>query len=247
MYYIIQENVFRESHYDRIVTTVQRLSLDYEIVRLSGEREDFDFKTNRKDVFCFGAMKLARLARKLDWHPGSLMNDNHDFEVYGSYWNKYMLNSDSKIQTIRDKIDFNHGHLFIRPTLDNKTFTGKVFSKKEWEALIPKLPDHLTIQVARPKTILQEIRCWIVGGKVVTASTYKIGEAVIYREYEDTDGLDFAKNMVDIFQPAKAFVLDICLTANGWHIVEMNCINSAGFYAADLQRLVISLENEFPN
>jgi hypothetical protein len=49
--------------------------------------------------------------------------------------------------------------------------------------------------------------------------------------------------MVDRFQVADAFVIDVCLTDNGWKVIECNCINSAGFYDADIQKIIISLEN----
>lgn len=43
----------------------------------------------------------------------------------------------------------------------------------------------------------------------------------------------------------EAFVLDICEVEGGLRIVEINTLNSAGFYAADVQRLVMALEDAF--
>ena len=40
---------------------------------------------------------------------------------------------------------------------------------------------------------------------------------------------------------------DVCLTDKGWKVVECGCINCAGFYKADLQKVIISLENYFEN
>jgi hypothetical protein len=33
--------------------------------------------------------------------------------------------------------------------------------------------------------------------------------------------------------------MDICLTPDGWKIVEINCVNCPGFYEGDLQKLVL--------
>jgi hypothetical protein len=44
------------------------------------------------------------------------------------------------------------------------------------------------------------------------------------------------------WQPQRAFVLDVAETADGPKIVEINTLNSAGFYAADIQRIVLALE-----
>lgn len=250
MYYLIQENVFRDLHYNRIIEAVQRLELPYEIVHISGEREDFEFQTDRKDVFCFGGMKMARVAKEMDWNPGSLMNENHDFDVYASIWGAHLLNGDSVVQSMLTPVSFTGGPRFIRPTKDSKRFTGRLFSETEWQEFLTEWTEthpaeDFAIQVATPKKIFQEIRCWVVDEKIVSASTYKVGDQVVYREYQDPDGLAFATEMAAVFQPARAFVMDICRTPAGWKIVEINCINSAGFYACDLQKLLFHLENAF--
>jgi hypothetical protein len=48
--------------------------------------------------------------------------------------------------------------------------------------------------------------------------------------------------VIAIWQPLEAFVLDVCETQHGFRIVEINTINSAGFYAADIQNIVMALE-----
>jgi|GEM_PF-6123442 len=130
MYYVIQEKVFKEIHYNRILDAVKRVGLDYEVVCL--HQADFvPSQTSRKDVFCFGSIKLARLAEQRNWTPGSLMNENHDYEVYAAYWNEHLLNADSTVQAFEAPITF-RGKRFIRPTKDSKLFTGKVFSREDW-------------------------------------------------------------------------------------------------------------------
>lgn len=37
--------------------------------------------------------------------------------------------------------------------------------------------------------------------------------------------------------------MDICRTDTGLKMVETNCINAAGFYAADLMSLAVSIED----
>ena len=38
-----------------------------------------------------------------------------------------------------------------------------------------------------------------------------------------------------------------CLTDNGWKVVECGCINCAGFYKSDLQKMIMSVEDYFGN
>jgi hypothetical protein len=48
--------------------------------------------------------------------------------------------------------------------------------------------------------------------------------------------------MVDIWQPDDAFVLDIAETSEGFKIIEINCLNASGFYACEMDKVVIALE-----
>lgn len=41
---------------------------------------------------------------------------------------------------------------------------------------------------------------------------------------------------------ASAYVIDICRTDEGLKMLETNCINAAGFYEADLLKLVASID-----
>jgi hypothetical protein len=255
MFYIIQENLFKEENYDQLEQTLFRFGLDYEIVQIFADSETVNFKTAEKNVFVFGAMKLSRLAKVQEWFPGSLMNENHNFEVYQPYYKDNLLNADSTIYQVKD--DFfkkTDESLFIRPCEDTKAFTGRVFNQIEWEAFknqrlnsnISRFFNEATkIQIAHPKLIQKEIRVWIVDGEPVTWSLYKLGNQVFYTNQIEQEAIDFASKMAKIFEIAPAFVMDICLSEDQWKIVECNCINIAGFYDADLQKLIISLENKF--
>jgi hypothetical protein len=45
---------------------------------------------------------------------------------------------------------------------------------------------------------------------------------------------------------SRAYVLDVCRTEDGLRIIETNCINAAGFYAADLVKLAASVDTLTP-
>ena len=143
--------------------------------------------------------------------------------------------------------------MFIRPVDDTKVFSGRVFEPAEfrdWQGKVQSLGDDnngplsssTLVQVVPPRPIYQEVRYWIVDGTIVTRSIYKTGESVRYDSRVDERFDAFAREVVDIWQPLAAFVLDICDTPDGLRIVEINTINSAGFYAADIQSIVLALE-----
>ncbi len=271
MHYVIQENVFREQHYDMLWKTMERLDLPYSVVRIFPYIDRIvdmvdipieayvadelpEFNINRTDVFCFGAVKLARIASEKKWSPGSLLNSNHDFMVYREHYRDHLLNWDSKIQNFTDKIEWlPNESKFLRPTQDTKSFTGKVYEQVEWEDFVHYNKDNKDsilssnpeIQVTSVKKIQKEIRFWVVGGKVITGSQYKLGTRVAYDDVFEDSAQEFAQSMVDIFQLAEAFVIDVALVDGEWKVVECGCINCAGFYKANLQKLIISLEDYF--
>jgi len=250
MYYIIQKNTFNEPNYINLINAIERNNLSYEIVDVLPFVEDFDFLTNRKDVFCFGAVKMSRLAKKYDWNPGSLLNENHDYRVYSKYYKDNLLNWDSKIQKFDEPID--RDIFFARPCEDTKTFTGKIFTIQEWDEFKKRhydgkytssLNSDTTIQISSVKDITKEFRFWIVNGEVITGSLYRMGSWINYSENVDDGALEFCKKMVKIYTLADAFVMDICEIDGNYKIIECGCINSAGFYKANMSKLIESLEN----
>jgi len=251
MFYLVQENLFKEYNYNNLINTLERFGFDYEIAKLNPKTRTIEFDTKRNDVFCFGAVMMAKIAKQYKWSPGSMLDDNHDFDVYAQKFGLInMLNSDAYTMKVSEEISFaNFERFFVRPVKDSKTFTGQVYTKQSWDEFRKNckkiFPDE-KIVVSSVKQIKQEVRCWVVGGKVITTSRYKIGNQVLYANYDyESLFVDFAQKMVDIHQPAEAFVLDICLTDSGLKIVEVNNINSAGFYDCNIGKLIQSLEDHF--
>lgn len=253
MIFLIQENLFKEEHYTILIEIMEKYNFDYRIVCLDSKSDNIsnieDLPHN--NIFCFGSIKMARVARNRNWIPGSFLNDNHDYEVYSKGFGiENMLNGDSLIHKFTDKIDFSGGELFIRPTKDTKVFTGQVYNKYEWEDFVENalynkkhilLNADTTIQVSTPKKIQQEIRCWIVKGKVITTSYYRLGNMSYMTECNDEIVIEYAQKMVNKYQPADSFVIDICLVDGEPKIVEVNCINCSGFYKQNLSKLIDSL------
>lgn len=250
MYYVIQENTFREENYNVLVETLKRYNLPFEIVKVRPFLEDLKFKTKRKDVFCFGSVKMSRLARKYGWYPGSLLNENHDYRVYSRYYKENLLNYDSKIQKFGDEIK--DEYFFARPCEDTKTFTGKVFTNESWNKFKEEfykigaetsLNENTQIQVSSVKDITKEFRFWIVKGEVITGSLYRMGSWINRSNIIDDGALEFCKEMIKIYELADAFVMDICeLKTGNYKIIECGCINSAGFYQANMPKLIEAIE-----
>ena len=259
MHYLIHTNIFKEPHYNDLVEFIQKNELSHEIVPFKPFVEELEIEYTGKDIWCWGSVSMSRLAKKYDWQPGSMLNDNHDFEVYMMHYRENMLNWGGEVMPAGAPLPVWADYFFARPTKDSKAFSGQLFEAMEWYRWIEQAVQPGNISGGQPFTkntrvliaplshnIQQEVRCWVVGGKVVTASRYKLGAKASYENYDDESFyVDFAQKMVDIYQPAEAFVLDVCLADDQLKVVEINCINCAGFYHANMNKLMTAIENHF--
>lgn len=245
MYYVIQHNLFQEYGYKALVEHLTDWKISYEIVKYIPFSEQLEVKSDRKDVFFFGSSNAGMVGRrKYDWTPGHFINDNFDMVKYFFYYGHNMLNIDGVIASPTMLLSPTE-EKFIRPTGDGKEFTGQVFTGEEWNEYARDnmcLKDTLVV-IAPPKNTQQEIRCWIVDGEPVTISQYKIGSRGNYLNMDhNEEAILFAKQMAKIYQPARAFCLDICLYQDEYKIVELGCINHCGFYDANMGKLIDGLE-----
>lgn len=247
--------LLHSNHQDVLIEELNNRGLSYEMVRFMPFIHEIEFTTKRKDVFCFGSPNMGWAAKKYDWYPGTMINENHDFEVQLKHYGSHMLNADGFIMNFTDELPNDLDEFFARPTMDSKAFTAKVYSADEWNSYVKEARDNKATQyisdetkvvVSSPKNIQQEIRCWVVGGKVITSSLYKSGSSPLRMNWDhETLAMEFAQNMVDIYQPAEAFVLDVCLADDEYKILEINLFNASGFYKGNMSKLIGSLEERF--
>lgn len=255
MYYLIQKNVFQNPRYDQIFQVVEELGLEYEEVSFLPESKRFNFNTKRKNVFVYGSVKLAKEAKNYKWYPGSFYGGNHEYKNYSKGYGEHLLNTGSELTTFGNPLPWeNQESLFIKPSQDAKVFTGKVFKKQEWEDFVynslnnseqNRVSVSTPIQYSKPNHLIKEARVWIIDKKVITSSYYLFHGNVDFEEEVAPEGLEFAQQMANLYNVADAYVLDICLTYEGWKVVEVNCINSAGFYKADVKAIVLALEEYY--
>lgn len=258
MYILIQSNLNNNnSDFDKIYTILDELNIPFEKIALTDDHARVSIAANRNDVFVYGSVKLAMLGKEnTNWYPGSFYGGNHLFEVYARYYKAHLLNYHIEIKAFGEPLNWEaEEQKFIKPYRLAKLFTGKVFTKIKWEDFVAnslKTHDHSLlnarslVQISVPRTIIKEARLWIVGGKIIDAVYYKILKDIPFEATVAPEGIRFAEQMISVFEVAPAFVMDICLTDIGWKIVEINCINSAGFYPnTDIRKVFQSLKDYF--
>ncbi|MEI2301658.1 ATP-grasp domain-containing protein [Ensifer sp. MJa1] len=244
----------------RLAEALDRLQISYtwhKVVPFVGALAPEPDIAEPQSVILFGSYALWRTAKERGYRPGVLKLRPF---VHEHAWHPHLLNgADALFLRLRDVpgcLPDDGRDWFLRPVDDSKEEPGNVQSSGEIirmaravlaleeEEIPPGSLRHDTLlMLTEPVRILREWRLWAVGGRIVTYSLYKDGARVVHRREIDDDALAFAQQMVDInpgYSPA--FVIDICRTELGLKLLETNCINAAGFYAADLDTLAAALE-----
>lgn len=210
-------------------------------------------------VILFGSYAVRRFLNGGDLKPGVFEIAPFLSEMS---WRPYLLNGpdDAILGRVRD-LPYRLAGLadelfFVRPVMDSKELAGVVLTGAEIVTLCEEVmatPEGgLVVGTLRPDTemmltspvvILKEWRVWIVEGRPVAWSLYKSMGRSVQKCEIDEDVLAFATDMAAInprYSPA--YVMDVCRTEDGLKIIETNCVNAAGFYAADLPRIIEALE-----
>ncbi|MES2555036.1 MAG: ATP-grasp domain-containing protein [Bacteroidota bacterium] len=235
---------------------MDELKLDYEAVELAPTATEIELKSNRKDIFVYGSVRLARLAQvHSDWIPGSFYGKNHRFEKHAPHYQNHLLNYETTVFKLSDQLNWKPGEeKFIKPYRDAKAFTGKVFTQLKWDNFVSNalqesarglLNSETLVQASMPQHLIKEARLWIVGETVVAGVYYKFHGDQPFEATVSEEGIQFAKQMINLYCVAEAFVMDIGFTGREWKIVEINCINSAGLYHQNPRPLFRALELYF--
>jgi hypothetical protein len=253
MIWLLQENLGNKDVFGSFITNLEKFDQRIhmaKVVPFVGEITP-DLETEEK-VICFGAYSMRKLAQRKEWKPGVYDIEWFPYQSLIKVLHTDVLNHDAVFGKFGD-IKPCSNEFFLRPTHDGKEFSGTVLSleqlkERQHRVIDLKLADNGTtlteyteVMCASLKKIYNEYRYFVVNGKAVTGSQYKIGNRVVYG---DTDGnLNIAQQFADRLSAHidHPYVLDIALTDNGYKVIELNTLNCAGFYAVDLQKLVAAL------
>ena len=254
MHWIVQNNLLNAHDLQNLRNQLQRFSIPFteiKVIPFFHIIEPDDIVPEQEHVFVVGSTALGKIARKKGWTPG-YFGDNLDYELYIKHYQKHLLNYEAVIGTL-GQIEKQWEQFFVRPVTDLKSFSGQVMT---WEQLlqmranvakVDQEPDATLrlsdkIVMSPLKQIFAKYRFIVVDGKVITGSRYKLGNQVLYSSQVDEYIVDYAQQRVNDWQPNRAFVIDIADTDQGLKVIELNALNSAGYYACDIEKYIIAVE-----
>ena len=248
MQFIIQTNLISHKDVQRIIQALVDLRALYHTVKVIPfnytylENEPHDLSG---PVVAFGSTTMQKIARNRMWSPGIWSNTDFSYIVYAEKFGDEFLNTDIELCRFQDVPQF-QGEKFIRPDRDSKIFAGVVIDGEKFEEwqdqviamnvdLFPQTP----VVLSSPKNIQKEYRFFIVDGKVITGSKYYAHCRLSEKELgeKEQEVVEYAQYTTQIWQPDRAYVIDIAMVAGEYKVLEVNCFNSSGFYKSDVKKI----------
>lgn len=189
------------------------------------------------------ASKIKQLGR---WRPGAFCDvDAFQCSTWYPAATRWLLNRRTVFTTVAEACadpakvfaEFGGaGRLFLRPDSPLKPFSGRVVSL---EALTPAALDHgfyyddlsLPILAAPETKVGREWRFAVVEGAIVTGSEYDPDGRTPRRPAEPGAAWSFAAEIAGALPPPeRVYVLDVCETAEGLRLLELNPFSGAALY-----------------
>lgn len=236
---------------------LKNLNIDFkEVIKRPFESIDVSKWPNKDFDFVYVSTNL--LLDLKDKIKGIYFNEkNFSYKAWSlNYGDKLFNNPEESIVSTFENINISflndENYYFVRPVKDLKSFSGTVISVSELILFINEvnqnkytdLNNQVEIIIAPSYNIEKEWRCFIVNGKVSTASLYKNnGNLAISRNDIPDEMVLFAENIAKIWSPAKVFTLDIGLSGGSYYIIEAQCANTSGFYDCDINKLVSDINS----
>jgi hypothetical protein len=256
--WVIQRNLTTVSDLQELKQSCDKIGVPYleiDIIPFTGQLPDF--KKDKHSIF-YGSTTMGELVYKDSSLNKGFFFDFSAFSIanYFDKWGQHMLNYGALVTSFSElmsKAYDTNKLLFIRPDDDSKSFSGEVKKYGEIRDWYDKLKmfDNTSLSldskivVSEPYHLRYEWRLWIVNKQVVAASKYREDFKLKKERGCPEAVIQFAKQRCHEYIPHNIFVMDICETGNSYYIVECGCLNSAGFYKADINAIVSSVTEYF--
>lgn len=254
--WVIQNNLIAENDLNELQIACEMIGAEFEevlIIPFSSELPEFTY--NHNNVYYGSTTFMNNLYHQFNGPKGLFYNDyNFRMSHYFTEWGGHMLNYDSEIISVEDFINepttwwlLDDKKIFVRPDGDGKEFDGQVGVYEDIKGMLERTIKYdgplnygTSIVVGEAFNIHKEWRLYIVGGEIITASRYRANFKLSKSNLDiPEEMLTFAKERIDEYKPHDNFAMDICSVQDGtYYIIECGCLNSVGFYDADIGKIV---------
>jgi len=262
--FIIQDNLIAENDRNQFQEACDKLGVEHVevlVIPFLDELPEFPVDDEYENVYYGSTTFMNNVYEKLNKPIGLFYNhETFSMENYIDKWGEHMLSSGAEIMKVSEFLDNDRSSpgikVFVRPDGDGKEFDGTVADEYEIMDMIKRmikyegpLNEDSKILVGPAYNIGREWRNYVVNGKVVTSSRYR-NNFRLSKSGEDIpeDMIKFVEDRLKEYTPHEVIAIDIAETKYDdgdmrYYIIECGCMNSVGFYHADIFKYVDALTN----
>lgn len=203
-------------------------------------------------IFYGGTGWINKIYNKYPDLPGIFFNPESVFTYWIEKYKENALNYGARETTLEKVSQEDHPDdepFFIRPVKDLKEFNGGVMyfrDIRDWSNKVYCVAEDygkIPIVVGEPYRIAHEWRLFIVNGKVITGSHYRLYSILQVRPEVPQEVINFAEEQAKVYSPTPVFIMDIGESNKNLYVIEIGCFNSAGFYASDINKIVYEVSS----
>lgn len=249
--WILQTNFASEVHL--WISAFEALGSKYKTIEIVPFSDDVPFIDVKGPTIVYGTTTLIKNSHSKGY---GVFFDHEKFRP--SLWQRAykdkFFNSEGKVVLIHMLPAYcQDGDIFIRPNSDLKDFSGSVANKEGILKFVDDISkggypfdENTEVFISPIKSIYKEYRVFMVNGKAVAASQYRLRSMLAKRAQVPIAVTSFAEDMAKIWSPDVAFVMDVCEDDNGqFFVLELNCFNASGVYLCDVPSIVKAVEDMY--
>jgi hypothetical protein len=260
--WVIQDNLISEQDLKTLQNTAREIGCDVEEVFVTPFVKTLPKFTldDKKNVYYGSTTMMMNVYKNLNKPLGLFFDDKaYSMENYIDKWGENMLSCEAEFTTIGEIMSIEYQpqlvngeeiDVFVRPDGDTKSFDGEVGKASNFIKLFKRkleydmsITEDTKILVGPAYNIVKEWRNYVVGGEIVTSTKYRQNFRLNKSATDiPEDMLEYTRKMIEIYKPHENFAIDIAQMDDGsYYIIECGCLNSVGFYHADIKQYVKSV------
>lgn len=248
--WILEQNVFAEVCFDRMVAHLSARSIPYHVVKIVPFVHEISGPSPviapDEKVIIYGSIGIQVLARRNGWKPGvfSVCTEEETRTHLGDLY----LNADLTRMMISEVASYaatKQDKFFIKPDTDTKEFAGEIMAAESflpWYDNMRKigyLEDHdFPVVLSSPKPLGCEWRVVVVDGKISSYSLYRQWQSVMPEHHILPEVEALVMEAHARFSPAPVYVIDVCQVGDEFKVIEYNAFNSAGLYECEVEKII---------
>ena len=262
--WIIQNNLIAENDLKQLQKVLKDNDIEFfevQIIPFMSGLPAFPIDDEHENIYYGSTTFMNNIYKELN--PIGLFYDHTTFSMknYLNKWKHDMLSyAGHHCTTLGEFSNRNYNKnqkWFIRPDADSKSFNGEVRTFEEIQNLHKnitvsddiELNSSTEIMVAKPWNIKAEWRNYVVNGEIVSSTLYrknfKLNKS---SKYIPPKMIELTKNYISKYQPHDVFCIDIGYCGDEiYQIIECGCMNSCGWYAADMNKIVLAVSKYVSN